>query len=695
MPVVVQVDILVDAEFHSDFVAGVTSSARGFSIAKVDFATRVTAHETALAPEIMYQYDVNETKLVTAPNDGARPEAVRGAIQGLCDAVTNGRLVCMKKPYSSRGLTVSGLLYDASFIKAHDGPRSGPGSMSPGNGEGGVAVRILVVDGILVPNYASEMSTLARMIDACSRKRYASVLAAQKAGGTQAAVERSSSYCTSWGSFVLYATTRDGGRGAGAPTTRNLKSCDRYGTCAIPSTGCSSHFCIDANDGKVCRSNAWRGAVADWPSLLSTLTEAAEIFFGVRVGANVTDSMAGTRPGRGSSRGAAASLSGKMTNAAMLSGGEVLASNKRSGGAGSSPPKRPRILGSILDRFGWKQRKVPKAFVGNDFVPAETSIASEEMKDDLANLIGVNVDSLFGVGLGKGSAMKPSALRRRHLQCTRVLGQVSQKYIVAVARTDLTTTAGAGEGGGTGDNFLIVLDQHAADERVQLEDMHAEAFGSPYGRVDAERMFPSAAVLLPAELALSESEAAALRAYEGRIKHWGWDWTDSTHANVVRAGGGGECTVAAPPTGSLTTTISITRVPVLLGMNVLGVLPFHQYLLELLEVGGALRPPTSFLNLLASKSCRQAIMFGDHLCDTTMREVVNRLSRTKLPFMCAHGRPTAAPLLNISVAQKAVDSLEQRRRGSVCAGRLARTKALMDAMNVSFESGAEAATRQD
>ena len=280
----------------------------------------------------------------------------------------------------------------------------------------------------------------------------------------------------------------------------------------------------------------------------------------------------------------------------------------------------------------------------------------------------MDVGSLFGVGVGSDSVLKPGALGRQHLLELRVLGQVSNKFILAVSGS-------AGARGG----LLVALDQHAADERVQLEDMHAEAFGSSFGCVDAERGFPSAPVLLPTELTLSESEAAALRTYEARVRHWGWDWKVSARAGAG-AGGGREAA----------TTIAITRVPMLLGMKVLGALPFHQYLLEVLDVGGALRPPTSFLNLLASKSCRQAIMFGDELCLETMREVARRLAGTKLPFMCAHGRPTAAPVLDISAARGAAASLREAAPSASrpTGRRLARMRAVMDGLRVRFDAPA-------
>ena len=39
-------------------------------------------------------------------------------------------------------------------------------------------------------------------------------------------------------------------------------------------------------------------------------------------------------------------------------------------------------------------------------------------------------------------------------------------------------------------------------------------------------------------------------------------------------------------------------------------------------------------------SCRSAIKAGDILDENAMRELINQLMQTKLPYTCPHGRPT-------------------------------------------------------
>ena len=48
------------------------------------------------------------------------------------------------------------------------------------------------------------------------------------------------------------------------------------------------------------------------------------------------------------------------------------------------------------------------------------------------------------------------------------------------------------------------------------------------------------------------------------------------------------------------------------------------------------------------KNCRYAIMFGDLLTDEKCKDIVAALVDCDFSFMCAHGRPSIAPLLDLN-----------------------------------------------
>ncbi|KAJ7167564.1 hypothetical protein C8R46DRAFT_1093418, partial [Mycena filopes] len=57
--------------------------------------------------------------------------------------------------------------------------------------------------------------------------------------------------------------------------------------------------------------------------------------------------------------------------------------------------------------------------------------------------------------------------------------------------------------------------------------------------------------------------------------------------------------------------------------------------------------PQQLLDLVNSKACRGAIMFNDSLTHAQCRKLVDDLCKTAFPFQCAHGRPSLVPLIDL------------------------------------------------
>jgi DNA mismatch repair protein MLH3 len=57
--------------------------------------------------------------------------------------------------------------------------------------------------------------------------------------------------------------------------------------------------------------------------------------------------------------------------------------------------------------------------------------------------------------------------------------------------------------------------------------------------------------------------------------------------------------------------------------------------------------PIPILEHLKSKACRSAIMFGEELSLSQCKRLIRELSGCKIPFQCAHGRPSVAPLVQV------------------------------------------------
>ena len=92
-------------------------------------------------------------------------------------------------------------------------------------------------------------------------------------------------------------------------------------------------------------------------------------------------------------------------------------------------------------------------------------------------------------------------------------------------------------------------------------------------------------------------------------------------------------------------SVSLLSVPLIEGVKMRAQSDFLNFL-EALKTNPTIaknRPPF-LLRTLQSKACRSAVMFGDTLSFAEGQNLISKLSECSLPFICAHGRPTIAPI---------------------------------------------------
>jgi DNA mismatch repair protein MutL len=185
-----------------------------------------------------------------------------------------------------------------------------------------------------------------------------------------------------------------------------------------------------------------------------------------------------------------------------------------------------------------------------------------------------------------GTADDGAATGARRLPPLRVLGQLSQTFIIA-----------EGPGG------LYLIDQHTAHERILYE------------RFTAERARQGAArqqLLTPLSVDLAPVQAATLLEHVETIAALGFEIEPF----------GGE-------------TILVRSVPAMLGPNeVAGTLA---------ELAGALAAGGDgerlFEEALLTVVCHSAVRAGQTLSNEEMRDLIRQLEQTSLPHSCPHGRP--------------------------------------------------------
>ena len=182
---------------------------------------------------------------------------------------------------------------------------------------------------------------------------------------------------------------------------------------------------------------------------------------------------------------------------------------------------------------------------------------------------------------------------------------------------------------------IYCLDQHAVDERIKLEEMERHIFGiDGTKRNISSRKLPSR---IPVQL--SYDDLQVLTVYESSIKSWGFQFEIPAE----------KCMPAvwdAPKCGTLhekLTSVQITALPVI-GDRTVEISDLLVHLTYLRNTHAPNTIPRGIVRLLHSRACRSAIMFGDPLTLEECQRLIKDLSKCKLPFQCAHGRPSIVPL---------------------------------------------------
>lgn len=196
----------------------------------------------------------------------------------------------------------------------------------------------------------------------------------------------------------------------------------------------------------------------------------------------------------------------------------------------------------------------------------------------------------------------PLAVTKTALEGATVVAQVDRKFIIARCRT----------------GSLLCVDQHAADERVRVESLQRQLRTAPDTVVSTHVLdHPVRVACHPSDVVAATHHHARLTAWRFRVRH-----------NDV----------------SLAPSMWLEAVPAVMGVP-LTAPAFLDYVRALVASPAA--DPPAVQDVLASKACRGAIMFGDVLTLDQCAELLAALAQCRFPFQCAHGRPSLVPLVQL------------------------------------------------
>ncbi|KAF8245550.1 hypothetical protein K440DRAFT_662730 [Wilcoxina mikolae CBS 423.85] len=306
----------------------------------------------------------------------------------------------------------------------------------------------------------------------------------------------------------------------------------------------------------------------------------------------------------------------KRSHSATLSDRRISVLAKRPKSALSSPSEPGEFVQQLLAK--WKN---PVFELAKPAIPA--------IPHDLTTT--ENCHSLDATPFTAATSVRVGKLTRSGLQKADVIAQVDNKFILAKMY------------GTTDAPMLVMIDQHAASERIRVEELFQELCET---RSD-EPPDPTQSVKKSLTFSVSARDAALLKRFQTEFEKWGIGYTLSTPPETV--------TVHTLPRVAKD---RCDNEPVL----AIELLRKHCYDLEengvqkIAEceswVEKLWQIPKPLVEMVNSRACRGAVMFNDPLTLEECETLVQRLAQCKWPFMCAHGRISMSPLVELGPPAK-------------------------------------------
>ncbi|KAI0700587.1 hypothetical protein BC835DRAFT_1411934 [Cytidiella melzeri] len=278
-------------------------------------------------------------------------------------------------------------------------------------------------------------------------------------------------------------------------------------------------------------------------------------------------------------------------------------------------------------------------------------------------------------------ATDDSQFSQSDLRSAQVLGQADKKFIACVIGVDFKEQ-GDTAGSAPAEKSLVLIDQHAADERVRVERFMEElcvgfAPVQSGGNQDVPHRppGPQRRSLDPPSLVLLTrhelNRLAGSPALQAAFVAWGVEFAglELEEANLMTnrmiQGRASDVDDSGYAQVSVSSIPEVVADKLLTGHHLRDLV--KTYIADWEVAGSSMtvfsqasaqsqrhswqratrQCPKDLIDLVNSKACRGAIMFNDVLTVRQCERLLEALCETALPFQCAHGRPSMVPLIGL------------------------------------------------
>ncbi|KAF6762214.1 hypothetical protein DFP72DRAFT_802844 [Ephemerocybe angulata] len=268
--------------------------------------------------------------------------------------------------------------------------------------------------------------------------------------------------------------------------------------------------------------------------------------------------------------------------------------------------------------------------------------------------------------VGNESIQSARHISRQQLRHARVIAQVDRKFVACLLTSERSSRSAHSKSVSSCQDTgttLVLVDQHAADERVRVESfLKPLCLGFLYSRsggMNPEEATPITRLIPPRRALLTRHEASLLKRNAGireLFRCWGISFMEMPENDI-----GSSVDVGSSDDY---VQILVTSLPEVLAdklrrdnelqavlKSTLGEIEFGTLSADMTslpssQLGDTLHDwlpalrccPQSLVELINSKACRGAVMFNDELTKEQCERLVSQLAQTTFPFQCAHGR---------------------------------------------------------